>query len=226
MKNISSIIKILKKEYPKAPTALKYSNIFELLTAVILSAQCTDARVNMVIPVLFKKYKTAFDLAKANLKDIEKIIHSTGFYKNKALALKETAKRVTEKFGGKVPKTMTDLLSLRGVARKTANVVLGNGYGINEGIVVDTHVKRLSFRLGFTGTEPMDHKMPGALRTAQKLNPLKVELDLMRIINKKDWIWLPNALIHHGRKTCKAGKPDCKNCALNKLCPSATKISA
>ena len=202
MKNISPIIKILKKEYPKVPPALIYSNVFELLISVILSAQCTDAMVNMVTPVLFKKYKTPANLAKANLKDIEKIIHSTGFYKSKALSLKETAKTITVKFDGKVPKTMIELLSLRGVARKTANVVLGHGYGKSEGIVVDTHVKRLSFRLGFT----------------KNTNPLKIERDLMEIIDKKDWIWLPNALIHHGRKTCNARKPDCPNCPLNKLC--------
>ena len=203
MKNISPIIKILKKEYPTVPPALIYSNVFELLISVILSAQCTDARVNMVTPVLFKKYKNPANLAKANLKDIEKIIHSTGFYKSKALSLKETAKAITVKFDGKVPKTMIELLSLRGVARKTANVVLGHGYGKSEGIVVDTHVKRLSFRLGFT----------------KNTNPLKIERDLMEIIDKKDWIWLPNALIHHGRKTCSARKPDCPNCPLKKLCP-------
>ncbi|MEA3306591.1 MAG: endonuclease III [Elusimicrobiota bacterium] len=203
MKNVAPIIKILKKEYPKVPPALIYSNVFELLISVILSAQCTDARVNMVTPALFKKYKTPSELAKANLKDIEKIIHSTGFYKSKALSLKETAKGIAGKFKGKVPETMEDLLSLRGVARKTANVVMGHGYGISEGIVVDTHVKRLSFRMGFT----------------KNTNPLKIERDLMEIINKKDWIWLPNALIHHGRKTCMARKPDCANCPLNKLCP-------
>ncbi|MCG2725435.1 MAG: endonuclease III [Elusimicrobia bacterium] len=205
MKNISAIIKILKKEYPKVPTALEYSNIFELLIAVILSAQCTDKQVNLVVPQLFKKYKKPADLAKANLKNIEKIIRSTGFYKSKALSLKETAKKIVEKFGGTVPKTMTELLSLRGVARKTANVVLGNGYSIAAGIVVDTHVKRLAFRLGFS----------------KNTNPLKIERDLMEITNKKNWIWLPNALINHGRKICAAKKPNCENCPLKTLCPSA-----
>ncbi len=203
MKNIIPIIKILKKEYKKVPPTLIYSNVFELLISVILSAQCTDVRVNMVTPVLFKKYKTSSDLAKAKLKDIEKIIHSTGFYKSKALSLKETAKRITENFNGKVPETMVELLSLRGVARKTANVVLGHGYGKSEGIVVDTHVKRLSFRMGFT----------------KNTNPLKVEKDLIEITDKKDWIWLPNALIHHGRKICMARNPDCGSCPLNKICP-------
>jgi endonuclease III len=203
MKNIIPIFKILKKEYKKVPPALIYSNVFELLISVILSAQCTDVRVNMVTPVLFKKYKTSSDLAKAKLKDIEKIIHSTGFYKSKALSLKETAKRITKNFNGKVPETMVKLLSLRGVARKTANVVLGHGYGKSEGIVVDTHVKRLSFRMGFT----------------KNTNPLKVERDLIEITDKKDWIWLPNALIHHGRKICMARNPNCSKCPLNKICP-------
>ena len=202
MKNISPIIKILKKEYPHVPPALEFSSTFELLIAVILSAQCTDVRVNMVTPVLFKKYKKPADLAKANLKDIEKIIHSTGFYKSKALSLIETAKAIVKKFKGKVPKTMTELLSLRGVARKTANVVMGHAYGETEGIVVDTHVKRLSFRLGFT----------------RNTNPIIVERDLMEIIEKKNWIWLPNALIYHGRNICSARKPDCENCPLNKIC--------
>lgn len=201
-KKLQEIIKILKKLYPEAKTALNHCNPFQLLVATILSAQCTDERVNMVTPVLFKKYPTPKNIANADIKDIENIIRSTGFYKNKALSIKETSKTIVEKFNGKVPKTMEELLTLRGVARKTANVVLGSAYGVPSGIVVDTHVRRLAFRLGLT----------------QETDPVKIEQDLMKVIDKKDWIWFGHALIWHGRKICNARKPLCLECKLNKVC--------
>lgn len=200
---IKKIIEILRKLYPEAETALKHQNPFQLLIATILSAQCTDERVNMVTPVLFKKYPKPESLAQAGAGEIENIIRSTGFYKNKALSIKESSKTIVDKFGGKVPKTMEELLTLRGVARKTANVVLGSAFGITSGIVVDTHVKRLSFRLGFT----------------KETNPEKIESDLTKIIDKKDWIWFSHGLIWHGRKICMARKPFCSECKLNEACP-------
>ncbi len=194
----------LKKLYPKTKTALVYNNsAFQLLVAVILSAQCTDERVNKVTPVLFKKYPTPEKMAKADIKDIETIIKSTGFYHAKAKSILESSKKLVSDFKGQVPKTMAELLTLRGVARKTANVVLGDFYGIDEGIVVDTHVKRLSFRLGLT----------------KNTEPLKIEQDLMKMLDKKYWHWISHALIWHGRGPCDARKPECATCTLNKLCP-------
>ncbi len=203
MKDIKELLFVLKKEYPKTATALRHENPFQLLIATILSAQCTDERVNMVTPVLFRKYPTPERLGKGDLNDIESIIHSTGFYKSKARSIKETSRILAEKFSSKVPRTMNELLSLKGVARKTANVVLGNGYGIAEGIVVDTHVKRVSFRLGLT----------------KNTSPAKVEKDLMKIIPEKDWIWFSNALILHGRKYCAWRNPLCNKCPAEKMCP-------
>jgi len=200
---ISGIIKLLRKMYPQADIALKHKNPFQLLVATILSAQCTDARVNIVTPGLFAKYRGPADFANASRPELEKEIHSTGFYKNKAASIIESAKAIISEFGGKVPETMDELLQLRGVARKTANVVLGGAYGIAAGVVVDTHVKRLSFRLGLTN-EPA---------------PEKVEADLMKLIDKKDWIWFSHALILHGRSVCKALNPQCPSCKLNPLCP-------
>lgn len=192
------IIKKLKKLFPNAKIVLKYSNNWELLIAVMLSAQCTDRMVNKVTEKLFKKYKTLDDYVKADAKKFEKDIHSCGFYKNKTKNILTTAKMIKEEFGGKVPHTMQDLLRLRGVARKTANVVLGNAYGIIEGIAVDTHVIRLSRLYGLT-----DHT-----------NPDKIERDLMRIVPKKDWFLFTNLLIEYGRKYCPARKHDHKNCPL------------
>ncbi len=201
---LPELLKELKKLYPKTKTALVYNNsAYQLLVAVILSAQCTDERVNKVTPVLFKKYPTPEKMAKADIKDIETIIKSTGFYHAKAKSILETSKKLVSNFNSQVPKTMAELLTLRGVARKTANVVLGDFYGIDEGIVVDTHVKRLSFRLGLT----------------KNTEPLKIEQDLMKMLDKKYWHWISHALIWHGRGPCDARKPECANCTLNKLCP-------
>ena len=201
---LPELLKELKKLYPKTKTALIYNNsAYQLLVAVILSAQCTDERVNKVTPSLFKKYPTPKEMAKADIKDIETIIKSTGFYHAKAKSILETSKKLVSDFNCEVPQTMAELLTLRGVARKTANVVLGDFYGIDEGIVVDTHVKRLSFRLGLT----------------KNTEPLKIEQDLMKMLDKKYWHWISHALIWHGRGPCDARKPECENCTLNKLCP-------
>ena len=201
---LPELLKELKKLYPKTKTALIYNNsAYQLLVAVILSAQCTDERVNKVTPVLFKKYPTPEKMATADIKDIETIIKSTGFYHAKAKSILETSKKLVSDFNCEVPKTMTELLTLRGVARKTANVVLGDFYGIDEGIVVDTHVKRLTFRLGLT----------------KNTEPLKIEQDLMKMLDKKYWHWISHALIWHGRGPCDARKPECATCTLNKLCP-------
>ena len=200
---IFGIISILKSSYPDAQCSLDHKNPFQLLAATILSAQCTDERVNMVTPALFKKYPGPAETAKAPLADIERLVHSTGFYKNKALALKEASKALIENFGGKAPGTMEELLTLRGVARKTANVVLGSAFGIAAGVVVDTHVKRLAFRLGLT----------------KETDPAKTEQDLMKALPKTDWIWFAHALILHGRAVCDARKPLCEKCPAAKLCP-------
>ena len=198
-----ALLRALKKLYPKHVIPLHHHNAWELLCAVILSAQCTDARVNTIIPHLFAKYPTVYDLAKANIKDVENIIHSAGFYHSKALSLIEMSKRICNVYKGKVPQTMEELLSLRGVARKTANVMLGDYFKKPAGIVVDTHVKRLSFRLGLT----------------QQTDPVKVEKDLTKIIPYEYWGWLAIALILHGRQVCNARKPGCSCCSLVKLCP-------
>jgi endonuclease III len=200
---LKKILAVLRKTYPEADCALDHKTPFQLLIATILSAQCTDQRVNLVTPVLFKKYPAAEDLAKAPLEDVESIIRSTGFYHSKALSLVTTSRLLVETFGGEVPRVMKDLLTLRGVARKTANVVLGTSYGIAEGVVVDTHVTRLSNRLGFT----------------RQKDPVKIERDLMAIVPKEDWIWISHAFITHGRQVCKAINPQCPACPLEKLCP-------
>lgn len=193
----------LKKLYPKVIIPLKHNNAWELLMAVILSAQCTDERVNQITPNLFKVYPTAQALAAADIKDVEKIIHSAGFYHSKALSLIESSKRICEVYGGEVPQSMDELLTLRGVARKTANVLLGDYFNKPEGVVVDTHVKRLSFRLGFT----------------KQTDPVKIEKDLIKLIPKDKWQWIGIALILHGRSICPARKPDCASCPLAPWCP-------
>lgn len=202
-KDVLPLLKVLKKLYPKHVIPLHHKSAWELLCAVILSAQCTDARVNTITPHLFKKYPTVYDLAKANLKDVEKIIHSAGFYHSKALSLIEMSKRICEVYGGQVPQNMDDLLTLRGVARKTANVMLGDYFKKPAGIVVDTHVKRLAYRLGLT----------------KNTDPVKIERDLTKIIPYEYWGWIAIALILHGRSICPARKPQCEKCPLNKLCP-------
>jgi DNA-(apurinic or apyrimidinic site) lyase (EC 4.2.99.18)/endonuclease III (EC 3.2.2.-) len=202
MKTINEIIKILEKEYPVAKTVLNFSNPLEILVATILSAQCTDERVNKVTKELFKKYKTVDDYANANLKKFEQEIKSTGFYKMKAKNIINSAKIIKEKFSGKVPDTMENLITLPGVARKTANVVLGNAYGKVEGIVVDTHVRRLAFRIGLT----------------KNTDPNKIEQDLMKLVPKDKWMVFSYLLIDHGRKICSARKPLCEQCVIEKFC--------
>ncbi|GAB4032456.1 MAG: endonuclease III [Elusimicrobiota bacterium] len=197
------LLKILKKSYPQASCSLNYSNPFQLLAATILSAQCTDERVNKVTPALFREFPTPQAMAKAPLEKIKKMIRSTGFYNNKAISLKESSRLIVEKFNGRVPDSMEGLLSLRGVARKTANVVLSNAFEKNEGVVVDTHVKRLSFRLGLT----------------EETDPEKIEQDLMKIIPVKLWGWFSHALVYHGRAFCSARNPLCSECPVKSLCP-------
>ena len=201
------ILAMLKQLYPDAHCALAHQNPLQLLVATILSAQCTDVRVNMVTPILFAKYPNAQALADAPQADIEKIIQSTGFFRSKAKAIKQTATDIVEKFGGQVPQTMEALISLRGVGRKTANVVLGNAFGQNVGIVVDTHVGRLAGRLGLT----------------KLTDPVKIEQDLMKLIAQADWTLLSHLLIFHGRQVCWARNPQCHACKLSALCPSAGK---
>jgi endonuclease-3 len=195
---------VLKKTYPNVRSALKFVNPLELLIATILSAQCTDARVNMVTPGLFKKYKSAKDWAKADIKQIESDIRTTGFYHNKAVSIKGACTTIAEQFGGKVPDTMEELVALPGVGRKTANVVLGNAFG-TPAIACDTHVIRLSRRLGLS----------------ENSDPVKLEFDLAEIVPKKIWTAFSHALIFHGRSICKARKPDCGNCPISKYCPAA-----
>jgi len=202
------ILSKLEKKYLVKKTALKYKNTFELLVATILSAQCTDKRVNIVTKNLFKKYKSIQDYAKANQKEFERDIFSTGFYKNKAKNIIATANVVLEKHNGRVPKTMEELILLHGVARKTANIILSGAFGKNEGIAVDTHVKRLSQRIGLT-----KHK-----------DPNKIEQDLMQLVPQKKWDKFSLALIEHGRQVCIARKPKCSECFLNKICDSAFKF--
>jgi endonuclease III len=193
----------LKRATPDAGCALRHRSAFELLVSTILSAQCTDERVNRVTPALFAKFPTPEAMARAPLGEVESLVRSTGFFHQKAKSLAAASKTIAEKFGGQVPGTMADLLSLRGVARKTANVVLGTWFGVAEGVVVDTHVRRLSRRMGLTREE----------------DPEKIEKDLMRIVPRKDWIWAAHALIAHGRRVCKAASPRCPECPLEKLCP-------
>lgn len=203
-KKVEKILALLKKVYPHFTTALMHKNPFQLLIATILSAQCTDVRVNIVTKTLFKKYKTASDYANADIKKLEQDIRSTGFYHNKTKNIIGAAKMIVKKFNGKVPDSMEKLVQLPGVARKTANIVLSHGYGKIEGIAVDTHVRRLSFRLGLTKNE----------------DPVKIEIDLMKITPKKDWPHLSDLLIAHGRAICVATKPRCPECVLGGLCPS------
>jgi len=204
-KRTRDIIRRLKRAYPDAKTALNHSNPFELLIATILSAQSTDVRVNIVTADLFRKYKKPEDYLKVSAHELEKDIHSTGFFRNKTKSIQGTAKLLTEQYGGEVPHTMDELLELPGVARKTANVVLGNAFGIKAGVVVDTHVTRLSHRLALS----------------QEKTAEKIEQDLIPIVPKKDWVIFPHLMIYHGRKICKARNPLCEECAIEKLCPSS-----
>ena len=201
---VNKIILLLKKEYPDVKISLNYSNPFDLLIATILSAQCTDIRVNEVTKTLFRKYRTPQDYLRTTQEDLEKDIYSTGFYKNKAKNIKKLSEILINDFNSKVPDNMDDLTTLPGVARKTANVVLSVAFGKNEGIAVDTHVKRLSSRLGLTMNN----------------DPDKIEKDLVSKVSKKEWGIFTLLLIQHGRKICTAKKPLCQECILNELCPS------
>lgn len=202
----SIIIARLKKEFPNAKTALEFSNPLQLLVSTILSAQCTDVRINIVTPVLFAKYRHVKDFACADRNELEQEIKSTGFYRMKAKHIVEACTAIVDRFHGQVPKSMDDLMSLPGVGRKTANCVLGGAYGIQIGIVVDTHVIRLANRLGLTNNE----------------SPEKIEQDLMELVPKKEWYRFSNLLILHGRKTCKARKQLCEECTLSNICPSSS----
>ena len=204
-KRAGQIVRLLKKEYPQARCSLNYSNPLELLVATILSAQCTDERVNLVTAELFRKYRTAEDYAAAPAAELERDIRSTGFFRNKAKSIQGACRLIAEHHGGSVPRSMEELLELPGVARKTANVVLGNAFGVASGVVVDTHVARLSERLGLSSEK----------------TPEKIEQDLTSMVPKSDWILFPHLFIAHGRKVCKARGPLCGECVLAKLCPSA-----
>jgi endonuclease III len=200
----AEIVRRLRIAYPYAHCALNHTNAFELLIATILSAQCTDARVNLVTADLFRKYRRPEDYLNVAASELERDIHSTGFFRNKARNIQAACRRLVDEYGGQVPRSMEDLLTLGGVARKTANVVMGNAFGIPSGVVVDTHVSRLSQRLDLT-----DNKTPE-----------KIELDLAALVPKKHWIMLPHWLIFHGRRVCEARRPKCSECVLNDLCPS------
>ncbi|PKL42601.1 MAG: endonuclease III [Candidatus Riflebacteria bacterium HGW-Riflebacteria-1] len=199
----SKIIAELKKKYPAPECALIHLNPWQLLVATILSAQCTDKRVNMVTPALFKKYATPAEFAAARQDDLETVIHSTGFFRNKAKNIIACARKLIEKYDGEIPQNIDDLTSLPGVGRKTASVILGTSFGKAEGIVVDTHVTRLSNRMGLT----------------EQSDAGRIEKDLMQIIAKKNWIEFSHLLILHGRERCSARKPDCADCEINHLCP-------
>lgn len=196
------ILKILEREYPEARCSLDFKNPFQLLVATILSAQCTDERVNMTTPALFKKYPTPEAMAKARIAELEKLIRSTGFYKNKAKSLKSASKDIVELHGGRVPGTLEELVELHGVGRKTANVVLGNIFGV-PGMVVDTHVGRLARRMGFTA----------------ETDPVKVEHELMELVPKERWTEFGHLMIAHGRAICQARSPKCDDCPVRSYCP-------
>ena len=197
------IVSLLKKAYPSARCSLNHKSPLQLLIATILSAQCTDARVNMVTPALFKRYKTASDFANARLPALQRAIHSTGFYRNKAKNIRASCCIIVQKHGGKVPRTMEEMLELPGVARKTANIVLGNAYGVIEGVPVDTHAIRISHLLGWTRQRAQG----------------KIERDLMALLPRADWLKISNLFVHHGRAVCIARRPKCGSCPVRNLCP-------
>lgn len=200
----AEIIRRLKKAYPGAHCALNHTSPFELLIATILSAQCTDERVNIVTADLFRKYRGPVDFVNVSQQELERDIHSTGFFRNKARNIKAASQRLIEVYGGEIPRTMEEILTLGGVARKTGNVVLGNAFGIASGVVVDTHVSRLSQRLGLT----------------KEKTPEKIERDLQELVPKKDWVMFSHWLIFHGRQICNSRKPRCNQCVLADICPS------
>lgn len=204
-KRVRDIIRRLKRAYPGAKCSLSHTNPFELLVATILSAQCTDERVNIVTADLFRKYRKPEDYLGVAPRELEKDIQSTGFFRNKTKSIQGASKMLIEKYGGEVPHTMDELLELPGVARKTANVVLGNAFDIKAGVVVDTHVGRLSHRLAFS----------------KEKDAQKIERELIEIVPKKDWVIFPHLMIYHGRKICKARSPLCGECEIEKYCPSS-----
>ncbi|MBI2871218.1 MAG: endonuclease III [Candidatus Omnitrophica bacterium] len=204
---VRTVVLRLTKAYPRAHCTLDYRNPLELMVATILSAQCTDERVNKVTPALFKKYRSAQDYAAALPAELEKDIRSTGFYRSKAKSIRLACSDIAKKYAGRIPDQLGDLVELHGIGRKTANVILGNAYGI-PGMVVDTHVKRLANRLGFT-----QHK-----------DPVKIEFDLMQLIPKERWTQFSHVLIQHGRRCCTARRPDCPHCPVGKWCPSNGKV--
>jgi endonuclease-3 len=206
-KRVKEIIKILSKEIPDSRITLKFSNPLELLIATILSAQCTDVKVNQVTVDLFKKYRSAKDYAESNLEKLEEEIRPTGFYRNKAKSIQKCCQELVNQFGGNIPNTLEELVTLRGVGRKTANVILGNTFGI-PGIVVDTHVQRVSQRIGLTKNN----------------DPTKIEFDLMEIVPKEEWTHFSNLLVWHGRRTCMARKPLCETCSIRKGCNYGSKM--
>jgi len=202
-KRIHELIRLLRKSYPHSRTALHYENPLQILIATILSAQCTDKKVNEITPSLFKKYKKAADFAQADPQELEEKIRPTGFFRNKTKSIIEACKKIAADYGGEVPDNMDDLLTLPGVARKTANIVLSSVFKKAEGIAVDTHVKRLAGRLGLSS----------------ETNPDKIEQDLMRIVPQEDWLDFNYILVNHGRAVCQAKKPDCEHCQVNHICP-------
>lgn len=206
---MADILRILKATYPGAHCELNYSNPLQLLIATILSAQCTDVRVNLVTPALFRRYPTARDYAGAKPEELESLIRSAGFYRSKSRNIIACCRQLVEKHGGNVPSTLEELVALPGVGRKTANVVLGNAFGLNQGVVVDTHVTRLSQRLGLTRLS----------------DPVKIEQKLVRIVPREDWTLFSHLLIWHGRRRCRAINPDCPHCELAALCPSFGKFA-
>ena len=205
LERTAEIIKLLKRAHPDAKCALNHSNAFELLIATILSAQCTDERVNIVTADLFRKYRKPEDYLKVRDTELQQDIRTTGFFRNKTKSIQGACKVLIEEFGGEVPRTMEELLRVPGAARKTSNVVLGVAYGIAEGVVVDTHVSRLSQRLKLT----------------RQKDPVKIEKDLMELVPRKDWIIFSHLLIFHGRRICKARRPLCEECVVERLCPSS-----
>ena len=209
-KRTARIVAGLRKAYPDARCQLDHANPLQLLVATILSAQCTDRRVNMVTQDLFGRYKTVADYASATQENLEREIRTTGFFRNKAKNIRGTAQRIAADFGGRVPRTMSELLTLPGVARKTANVVLGTAFGISEGVVVDTHVSRISQRLELTKAK----------------TPEKIERDLMALVPRRKWTDFSHLLIFHGRRCCAARKPQCSRCCTSRLCPSAFAFEA
>ena len=204
-RRVAKILTRLKDQYPDAHCSLNFATVHQLMVATILSAQCTDERVNLVTPALFKRFTSVKEFAEASTEELEQLIYTTGFFRAKAKAIKESAQQLMEKFGGEIPRTLSELVTLQGVGRKTASVIMGAGFEIAEGVVVDTHVARISRKLGLT----------------RKNHPAKIERDLMNVIPNEDWIHFSHLLIYHGRAICVARAPRCGECPLLKLCPGA-----